>query len=132
MRVPHITPILNVSSLEESFAWFERFGWTRCRDWRDDPNGPPTFGAVGCGEFEIFLCQDGQGGRGRDGYEGRGVWMSFWVDDVDAVYDACRAAGLEVAMPPVDEPWGVREMHVRHPEGHMFRVSQSPEKESAE
>jgi hypothetical protein len=21
-------------------------------------------------------------------------------------------------------PWGVREMHVRHPDGHVFRVSQ--------
>lgn len=79
--------------------------------------------------MRFFLCHDGQGGRGRDGYEDLGVWMSLRVD---AVYDICRAAGLEVAMPPVDEPWGVREMHVRHPEGHMFRVSQSPEKESAE
>ena len=31
--------------------------------------------------------------------------------------------GIEVAMPPQNEPWGVREMHVRHPDGHMFRVS---------
>ena len=22
-----------------------------------------------------------------------------------------------------DEPWGVREFHLRHPDGHMFRVS---------
>jgi hypothetical protein len=21
-------------------------------------------------------------------------------------------------------PWGVREMHVRHPDGHVFRISQ--------
>ena len=26
-------------------------------------------------------------------------------------------------MPPTDEPWGVREMHVRHPDGHVFRIS---------
>ena len=27
--------------------------------------------------------------------------------------------------PPTDEPWGVRELHVRHPDGHVFR-SRSP------
>jgi hypothetical protein len=27
-------------------------------------------------------------------------------------------------MPPTDEPWGVREMHVVHPDGHTFRISQ--------
>ena len=30
--------------------------------------------------------------------------------------------GLEVTWPPTDEPWGVREMHVRHPDGHTFRI----------
>jgi len=25
-------------------------------------------------------------------------------------------------MPPTDEPWGVREFHLRHPDGHTFRV----------
>jgi hypothetical protein len=24
-------------------------------------------------------------------------------------------------------PWGVREMHVRHPDGHVFRISQGIE-----
>jgi len=27
-----------------------------------------------------------------------------------------------VSMPPTDEPWGVREFHLRHPDGHIFRV----------
>ena len=39
----------------------------------------------------------------------------------------CLAEGLEVAMPPTDEPWGVREMHVRHPDGHMFRIGRGVE-----
>jgi hypothetical protein len=33
------------------------------------------------------------------------------------------AQGIEVAWPPTDMPWSVREMHVRHPDGHVFRVS---------
>ena len=27
-----------------------------------------------------------------------------------------------VTYPPTNEPWGVREFHLRHPDGHMFRV----------
>jgi len=30
---------------------------------------------------------------------------------------------MMVPFPPTDEPWGVREFHLRHPEGHTFRVS---------
>ena len=29
---------------------------------------------------------------------------------------------MTVTYPPTDEPWGVREFHLRHPEGHTFRV----------
>ena len=88
-------------------------GW----DWET----PPTFGGVCSGECEVFLCQDGQGGRGRGDVErtfgpggddaaDKGAWMSIWVEDIDAVHRHCV------------EQWGVREMHVRHPDGHVFRI----------
>jgi hypothetical protein len=130
MHVSHITPILNVSDLEKSFAWFALWGWPKCWDWKPHETSPATFGAVACGEVEIFMCLNAQGGRGRDGGiggGGQGVWMSVWVDDVDAVYGICKANGVEIAMAPKDEPWGVREMHVRHPDGHIFRVGRSAE-----
>lgn len=127
MQAKGLTPILNVSNILESFAWFEKLGWTKGFDWGE----PPTFGSVCSGKCEIFLCQGGQGGRGRsaltstandDGAD-KGVWMSIWVDDVDAIHKHCLAQGLDVTMPPTDEPWHVREMHVRHPDGHVFRIS---------
>jgi hypothetical protein len=118
MHVDALVPILNVSSLPESFVWFERLGWPRKWDWSSD-GGEPSFGAVGAGELEICLCRDGQGGRGA-----HGVWLAIWTDDVDAVYARCLREDLEVARPPLDEAWGVREMHVKHPDGHVFRISQ--------
>ncbi len=126
-----LTPILNVSDIQASFAWFEKLGWTKGWDW----GAPPTFGCVCSGTCEIFLCQDGQGGRGKsavlntgehDGAE-LGVWMSVWVDDVDAIHRHCLAQGLEITMTPMDKPWGVREIHVRHPDGHVFRISRGIE-----
>lgn len=134
MTAKCLTPILNVSNIQESFAWFEKFGWVKGWDW----GNPPTFGGVRSGECEIFLCQGGQGGRGKGdsartfGEPGesadKGVWMSVWVDDVDAVHRHCLERGLEITWPPQDMPWGVREMHVRHPDGHVFRVSRGIER----
>ena len=136
MKVEQVVPILNVSDVEESVAWFGKLGWEKGFEWRVTPGGPIEFGAVTAGESEIFLCHDGQGGRGRgehtrtggpgaDQRADKGAWMSIWVDDVDAVHERCLAEGLEVTFPPTDEPWNVREFHVRHPDGHVFRISRS-------
>ena len=139
MNAHALTPILNVSDIAASFPWFEKWGWRKCWDW----GTPPTFGAVGSGECEIFLCQGGQGGRGKganaatfgpDGDETRdkGSWMSVWVEDVDEVHKNCVGAGLDVTFAPTDMPWNVREMHVRHPDGHVFRVSKGNEGKTEE
>jgi catechol 2,3-dioxygenase-like lactoylglutathione lyase family enzyme len=135
MNAKALTPILNVSDLAASFAWFEKLGWKKCWDW----GIPPTFGAVGSGECRIYLCQGAQGGRGRgtnsttfqqngDEAADKGAWMSMWVEDVDEVYRRCTAEGLDVTFPPTDMSWNVREMHVRHPDGHVFRVSKGLER----
>jgi len=135
MKAHALTPILNVSDIEESFAWFARFGWNKGFVWGE----PPSFGSVCSGNCEIFLCRGAQGSRGKgsntstfgdedDGETAdRGVWMSLWVDDVDAVHRHCVEQGIEIMFPPTDMSWGVREMHVRHPDGHIFRVSRGSE-----
>lgn len=115
MNAKGITPILNVTDLAASFEWFAKAGWVKCWDWQDPGDDSASFGAVGSGECEIFLCREAQGGRG--------TWMTVWVEDVDAIHEACVRQGLEVLCPPVDEPWGVREFHLRHPDGHVFRIS---------
>jgi glyoxalase/bleomycin resistance protein/dioxygenase superfamily protein len=121
-----LIPILNISNLSDSFAWFAKLGWDKKWDW-GEADGPAAFGAVSSGSCEIFLCLNGQGGRWHDGGIAggdQGVWLSVWVDDVDVVHAGCVREGLEVLRPPLNEPWGVREMHVRHPDGHVFRISQ--------
>ena len=136
MLAKRLTPILNVSNIQESFAWFEKLGWKKGWDWGD----PPAFGGVLSGHSEIFLCEGGQGGRGKSASKStfgpggdqtgdKGAWMSIWVDDVDSIHRHCLQQGIEVTWPPTDMPWAVREMHVRHPDGHVFRVSQRIEEE---
>jgi hypothetical protein len=56
-----ITPIFNVSNIEESFAWFEKLGWEKAWAWGD----PRTLVVCARGRFEIFLCEGAQGSRGK-------------------------------------------------------------------
>ncbi len=134
MRATRLTPILNVSDIQQSFDWFERLGWQKAWEW----GTPAHFGGVCSGACEIFLCENAQGGRGRstfartfgpDGNDAAdtGSWMSIWVDDVDAIHQRCQEHGLDVTWPPTDMPWHVREMHVRHPDGHVLRISRGLE-----
>src|SRR5216684_555535 len=48
MNAKGVTPILNVSDMAASFAWFAKRGWRKLWDW----GTPPTFGAVGSGEVD--------------------------------------------------------------------------------
>jgi catechol 2,3-dioxygenase-like lactoylglutathione lyase family enzyme len=137
MRVLALNPILNVSDIAETIDWFAKLGWTVGFEWHDDPqdpNSPVEFASVTSGDHEIFLGRGAQGGRGKgsntatfgpDGDEtsDKGVWMSIFVDDLAAVHERCVITGLEITFPPTTEPWGVREMHVRHPDGHVLRIS---------
>jgi hypothetical protein len=132
MNVIGLTPILNVTNIAESFAWFEKLGWQKLWEWGD----PPNFGAVGSGHSEIFLCQNCQGARGGpmpteawDNQAGS-VWMSWWLKtpaEVDAVYELALQLGIPAPFPPTDMPWSVRECHIRHPDGHTFRVGSNLE-----
>jgi catechol 2,3-dioxygenase-like lactoylglutathione lyase family enzyme len=150
MKITRVTPILNVSDVPASIAWFERLGWERHFTWNDagmiaaaaDANGhgPAQFAGIGCGEAGVFLCHAGQGSRGVppdiaaiaraggriDDDSTGGVWMSWWVKTPAEVDEAHRLAikhGVAVVWPPTDEPWGVRECRIVHPDGHTFRIS---------
>lgn len=134
MAVDSVKPILNVSDIEASVAWFEKLGWRRHWEWGE----PPTFGAVIRGTSEIFLCLDGQGARGGPlprypGDEGTGgVWMAWWLDSpaaVDALHELAVRQGVTVTAPPRDNPWNTRECHLRHPDGHTIRVSAALDEE---
>jgi hypothetical protein len=96
MLAKRLTPILNVSDIQQSFSWFEKLGWKKSWDW----GTPADFGGICSGECEIFLCENAQGGRGKStlkktfGPEGddaaeKGVWMSIglttWTPSTDSV-----------------------------------------------
>jgi uncharacterized glyoxalase superfamily protein PhnB len=120
VRLTHLTPVLNVSDVSASLDWFEALGWERGFAWDDEGgmrSANPTFVSVQSGEAEIFLCLEGQGSRP--------IWMSWFLSssaELDAAHARAVEHGCEISMEPTDESWGMREFHLRHPDGHTFRV----------
>jgi catechol 2,3-dioxygenase-like lactoylglutathione lyase family enzyme len=105
-----LTPILYVKDFQEAMDYYtEKLLFSKLWDW----GTPPSFGAVGLGNIEIFFCLKGQGHPG--------TWLSIFVDDIDDYCERIRRLGAEVIYGPEDEPWGVREIHVRDPNQHVIR-----------
>jgi hypothetical protein len=110
MVVTGVTPILYASEFQRTMDYFvEKLGFRKLWDW----GTPPTFGAVARDRTEIFLCQGGQGRPGS--------WMSVFVDDVDELHEELVKTGAVVTHGPANESWGMREMHVECPDGHILR-----------
>src|SRR5215831_5285225 len=105
-----LTPIFYVRDLAEAMSYYtEKLLFKRLWDWGQ----PPSFGAVKLGNVEIFFCHQGQGHPG--------TWLCIFVDDVDDYCERITRLGAEVIHGPIDEPWGMREIHVRDPNQHVLR-----------
>jgi len=105
-----LTPILYVRDFAEAMKYYtDKLLFEKHWDW----GNPPSFGAVRLGKIEIFFCLLAQGNPG--------TWLSIFVDDVDDYLDRITRLGADVIYGPADEPWGVREIHVRDPNQHVIR-----------
>lgn len=61
-----------------------------------------------------------------------GSLLAFLVEDADAEHDRLKAAGLEITLPLVTEPWGQRRFQVAGPEdGLLVEVLQLAEPDPA-
>lgn len=63
---------------------------------------------------------------GATGPAGSTVELWLQVEDVGAVHRVLEAAGVEILRPPVDEPWGLRELWIADPDGLRIVVVEVP------
>jgi catechol 2,3-dioxygenase-like lactoylglutathione lyase family enzyme len=105
-------PILNVKDFAASIAYYvNKLGFEKEWDW----GKPADFGCVGRGEAQIFLCEGGQGQPG--------MWISIFLEDVDALHEEYKKSGAMILEPPRNYPWGSREMLVEDLDGHRLRMT---------
>jgi uncharacterized glyoxalase superfamily protein PhnB len=120
-RLTGINPILSVRDVAASVRHYQGVLGFRCDfTWGD----PATFAGISRDGVEIMFCKDGQGNPG--------TWVTVWVDDVDALFDEFTSSGADIRKPPIDLPWGVREMNVADPDGHRLRFSTPTDRRAGE
>jgi len=69
------------------------------------------------GDTELWFSGHDAGSLWKDG--GPDQFIGVWVDDVEAMYEQVRAAGVE-AEAPVDRDYDVRSFNVTDPEGYLW------------
>jgi uncharacterized glyoxalase superfamily protein PhnB len=120
-------PILRVESVGRSIAYYvDSLGFRRGWSWseaekrflRPGEDAEPTFALVGRGQVQLMLSQKSQGAPG--------TWLHLDVhtaEQLDALYEEWTRKGARIVEPPSGRPWGMYEMRVQDPDGHIFRVS---------
>jgi uncharacterized glyoxalase superfamily protein PhnB len=107
LEMGHATPILRVTNLDATLAWYANtLGFSL--SFRVD-----DFAQVERGEAALMLCEGGQGHSG--------TWVYVGVSDVDALAREIRPRGATIRVGPTNYPWGARELHVTDPDGHVLR-----------
>ncbi len=116
------TPIVTVSNVAASIEHY-------CRALGFTSHGvyPPDSGQ---GAFYAYLSRDGVDLHLERGPAG-GMAVYFLVRDVDALHDELARAGAEVLYDPDaalkgpgDQPWGMREVWVKDPDGNVLRFGE--------
>ena len=112
------SPVLLVHDVVKAHAYYtEQLGFSGARMFGD----PPTFCIVRRDELELMLNQVGAGDsfRPNGDYDGRAD-AYFWVSDADALHAEFQAAGAKIVCEPEDQPYGMRDLQVTDPDGHLL------------
>ena len=118
MEVLNSNPVLAVHDLERSAAWYRDVLGCETRD--VDP-GNWTFCRSGPIDFMLGRCPEAIPASELGDHS----YVAYLrVDDVQAFYDRALGAGAEILKPPTDEPWAMRELALRSPDGHRFTLAQ--------
>ena len=91
--------------------WEHRFG-----------SGYPLFVSVSRGATTLFLTEHPECSSGALVY--------FYVKELNSLTTELKKKGVVLELGPVDQPWGVREFHLRDPDGNKLRFGQLLEQQS--
>jgi catechol 2,3-dioxygenase-like lactoylglutathione lyase family enzyme len=112
-------PLLHVSKVAAAEDFYcGRLGFQREFAHRGDQARPdPCY--MGVSRDGIWLHLSSFSGDGVAG----GV-VNLLVNDVDALHAEFVAKGVPIAVEPVDQTWGTREMYVKDADGNCLRFQQ--------
>ena len=117
MQPLHAAFVLAVPDAARAAAWWEEvLGFER---WLEPPGW--VFLRRGAVDIRIGSCPDA---LPADQLGDHSYFAHIVVDDLAALYERLMARSVEPLSPPTDQPWGLREMAARTPEGHRIMFAQ--------
>jgi uncharacterized glyoxalase superfamily protein PhnB len=121
VQITRSYPVLAVHDLDRSGAWYSDVLGCELDD--VDP-GNWRFCRAGEVMFMLGRCPDVPPASELGDHS----YVAYLrVDDVDVFHARAVASGAEVLKAPRDEPWGMRELGLRSPDGHRFMLGQPTE-----
>ena len=119
MEVLSSRVLLRPANFERSFRFYaQTLGLHVYREWGSGPTRGVVF-FLGGGFLEL------SGSSEAASSEKVSLWLQ--VRDVDAVREELEDSGVDIVEPPVDKPWGLREMRVRDPDEVGLVIVEVPE-----
>jgi uncharacterized glyoxalase superfamily protein PhnB len=125
VRITGIVPTLTVDDLQKSIAFYEAVGFAIEDRWED--HGTLIGVMMRAGATQIALNQD-DWKKGRDRTKGIGVRLSIATrrEDVDAIAQRVRNAGIALKSEPRDTEWASRAFELVDPTGYVLTVFSEP------
>jgi len=114
-------PVISITDSTRSEDYYVQvLGFTRAFIHRSDPQRPdPCYIGIARDGVSIHLESFK---RDRAGLTG----SFFWVEDVDELHREISARGAIIQLPPTDQTWGTRELHVSDPDGNVLCFAMKP------
>ena len=114
----HAVPVLRITSESGSLDFYRRLGFSVEWEHRFAAD-MPLFVSIRRDGWHLFLSEH----RGDAVPHGL---VYLYAEDVDALHEAWRSAGVECDAPQ-DQPWGTRELQLIDPDHNRLRVgTQAP------
>ena len=124
--------VLHVSDLQAASRFYQSIGFVQTAAYpRADGELAIVFLAYGpCllllgRRDELHYENPARAKKIRRGPHGLGAVFTLLVPDLAQVYEAVRAAGLEILLEPVDEFYGDRVFMFLDPDGYEWKISQT-------
>jgi DNA-binding transcriptional MerR regulator len=114
------TALLVYDDLDAAHEYLVRVFGLTAGALHQDERGRHVHGEVRAGDHVIWLHPPADGYRSPRSLGAATGMTVINVDDVDAHYQRCTAAGAEVIEEPTGQPYGVREWGARDLEGHLW------------
>jgi len=110
-----VVPTLRITDYAAAKRFFvDGLGFAIDWEWRHEP-GFPVFLQISRDGMRLYLSE-------HEGDAAPGALVHLYVADVNAWQAEMLRHGIVAESPPIDQPWGNREMRVRDPDGNQLCV----------